>query len=242
MSRESEQPQQKILQSFFADKTFRRVIWSTPEFYIHQQNDHIQRNPGAKKLWWLLAFPGMLELFKGGPPCLLRDAQRTPELLAPSPTTLDYPAEPNKAIVFDMLITDPVPVVIATGRLDTPVPPARPGVELADQYSLCRKEFASNSCLAELCRSLWQGKLKAPIFKSGVTGEDGNIAELAFDMAGTVLRTCSARRCTSQEVANKPRFKLCGACKQAVYCSPECQRAHWKEHKPLCAAVKKKTA
>jgi len=32
---------------------------------------------------------------------------------------------------------------------------------------------------------------------------------------------------------------LCGACKQVKYCSQGCQKAHWKQHKPICKSLKK---
>jgi hypothetical protein len=31
------------------------------------------------------------------------------------------------------------------------------------------------------------------------------------------------------------RMQLCARCRKARYCSPECQRAHWKTHKKVCA-------
>ena len=42
---------------------------------------------------------------------------------------------------------------------------------------------------------------------------------------------------------NKPepkevKFKACGKCNEEVYCSRECQVAHWKEHKKECGKVK----
>ena len=33
--------------------------------------------------------------------------------------------------------------------------------------------------------------------------------------------------------------ELCSGCKVAVYCGKDCQREHWKTHKPQCAALKK---
>lgn len=31
------------------------------------------------------------------------------------------------------------------------------------------------------------------------------------------------------------RFRSCGRCATAVYCSPECQKRHWPEHRKVCA-------
>ncbi|RKO87149.1 hypothetical protein BDK51DRAFT_30151 [Blyttiomyces helicus] len=33
------------------------------------------------------------------------------------------------------------------------------------------------------------------------------------------------------------RFKSCGKCRFVWYCSPECQRAHWGEHKVVCPSL-----
>ncbi|TFK66411.1 ankyrin [Pluteus cervinus] len=43
------------------------------------------------------------------------------------------------------------------------------------------------------------------------------------------------KRCDYEEcgVMDKP-LKNCGRCKVARYCSVECQRKHWKAHKPIC--------
>lgn len=33
---------------------------------------------------------------------------------------------------------------------------------------------------------------------------------------------------------NGEKFRRCGRCRRALYCSPECQKAHWKAHKHEC--------
>ena len=46
------------------------------------------------------------------------------------------------------------------------------------------------------------------------------------NMSGlTELGTASGRSC------------LCGGCKVARYCGRVCQKKHWKQHKPVCAAL-----
>lgn len=35
------------------------------------------------------------------------------------------------------------------------------------------------------------------------------------------------------------KLKSCGGCKQVFYCSPECQKLAWNEHKPVCGPAKK---
>ena len=46
------------------------------------------------------------------------------------------------------------------------------------------------------------------------------------NMAGlSELATVSGRSC------------ICGGCRVARYCSRACQRASWKQHKPVCAAL-----
>jgi FtsZ-interacting cell division protein ZipA len=45
---------------------------------------------------------------------------------------------------------------------------------------------------------------------------------------------CSNPSCQKKWVQGQPMFKFCSQCGQAKYCSKECQRAHWKQHKRSC--------
>lgn len=38
-------------------------------------------------------------------------------------------------------------------------------------------------------------------------------------------------------VGGLERFKRCKRCKSVLYCSMECQKAQWQEHKLLCQAI-----
>ncbi|GAQ78652.1 hypothetical protein KFL_000160535 [Klebsormidium nitens] len=53
------------------------------------------------------------------------------------------------------------------------------------------------------------------------------------------LKECSYPDCY-QEVAEMKRGRLekCSACKTVQYCDEDCQKAHWKAHKPECQGVK----
>ena len=37
----------------------------------------------------------------------------------------------------------------------------------------------------------------------------------------------------------QPKLLVCGRCKKLQYCSQKCQKAHWKQHKANCVAMKK---
>lgn len=39
----------------------------------------------------------------------------------------------------------------------------------------------------------------------------------------------------------QPKLRRCSACHIAYYCSPECQRAHWKEHRHECRDLAQET-
>jgi hypothetical protein len=51
-----------------------------------------------------------------------------------------------------------------------------------------------------------------------------------------VTPEAAASRCSGC-AARGAHFKLCSACRTVAYCNQDCQRAHWKEHKPACRAA-----
>ncbi|KAJ7476134.1 hypothetical protein FB451DRAFT_1245920 [Mycena latifolia] len=44
----------------------------------------------------------------------------------------------------------------------------------------------------------------------------------------------AARRCAGCGKGELPTRSICSRCRNACYCSPVCQKAHWKEHKQYC--------
>ncbi|KAF5326513.1 hypothetical protein D9611_000712 [Ephemerocybe angulata] len=53
------------------------------------------------------------------------------------------------------------------------------------------------------------------------------------DAKKVLLKTCSRTGCAQREGA-VAQFKRCAACKLEMYCSADCQKVHWREHKPVC--------
>jgi len=41
-------------------------------------------------------------------------------------------------------------------------------------------------------------------------------------------------RCSNCAGPGQPKLLACGACKKEKYCTPDCQKRHWKAHKPHC--------
>ncbi|KAH6869719.1 hypothetical protein BKA70DRAFT_1171851 [Coprinopsis sp. MPI-PUGE-AT-0042] len=50
----------------------------------------------------------------------------------------------------------------------------------------------------------------------------------------TVGRSPETRKCARCRRKGNPHLKECSACQQVRYCSPACQKADWKRHKPKC--------
>lgn len=55
-----------------------------------------------------------------------------------------------------------------------------------------------------------------------------------YPRAMSLVAICSADGCTNLETASGHPLRHCRRCASAVYCGTECQRAHWKAHKPRC--------
>ena len=66
--------------------------------------------------------------------------------------------------------------------------------------------------------------LKVEVIRSRVAKETGSV--------GSQPSTTSRDTCASCGAA---AALLCSRCTQVKYCSRECQRAHWKAHRPACA-------
>jgi len=57
-----------------------------------------------------------------------------------------------------------------------------------------------------------------------------------------VLGATSCMNCKHRQLMGKdtvPRYRHCGKCKNATYCSPECQREHWATHRGDCKTIVK---
>lgn len=51
------------------------------------------------------------------------------------------------------------------------------------------------------------------------------------------IRERTTERCGNPACEEKSNlYKKCSQCEEAVYCCTDCQRAHWKAHKPTCLA------
>ena len=49
-----------------------------------------------------------------------------------------------------------------------------------------------------------------------------------------VVCMCANDSCCKVEPENGPKFKVCSRCKMRYYCSRECQKADWQDHKKMC--------
>jgi hypothetical protein len=61
------------------------------------------------------------------------------------------------------------------------------------------------------------------------------------EFAKTTVKINQCASCEENEVLdnkNKSNLKKCSRCESVRYCSPECQRAHWKIHKLDCGKPK----
>ncbi|KXZ56216.1 hypothetical protein GPECTOR_1g188 [Gonium pectorale] len=66
----------------------------------------------------------------------------------------------------------------------------------------------------------------------------------AAALATRRLRMCANPRCANFGCAAEAdlRLKQCAGCRAVRYCGAECQRDHWREHKPACAELQAEAA
>lgn len=62
--------------------------------------------------------------------------------------------------------------------------------------------------------------------------------DITGEKAAEMLTKIRAGRCMGcKKTQEETKFKMCGKCRFVPYCSPECQRANWPEHKRLCGGL-----
>merc|ERR1740117_1535264 len=52
----------------------------------------------------------------------------------------------------------------------------------------------------------------------------------------------SCQKCGAEPEANRKKFSKCSRCREVVYCSKECQKLDWKQHKGVCGLGRKEYA
>jgi len=65
--------------------------------------------------------------------------------------------------------------------------------------------------------------------------------KLRENMKAALALTCANPAC-AKKVSNASQLLTCSACRGSSYCSAECQKAHWPEHKVPCKAKKAEEA
>ena len=82
------------------------------------------------------------------------------------------------------------------------------------------------------------GKKQAHLKTAGIPRSGDDTADICADELARLKlqrQPLSCAACTKQERV-RGDFQVCSKCREVRYCSPECQRAHWKAgHKSTCA-------
>ena len=109
------------------------------------------------------------------------------------------------------------------------------GEPLAAQFN--NKALQPNKTRTRARKAIDKGIVRFDDDKPSVNPEaQGTTRARNADIALGQLRCANCSRHERVDLHEKP-FKRCGNCKQVLYCSPECQKLHWKTHKPSCVLV-----
>ena len=116
--------------------------------------------------------------------------------------------------------------------------PKATAVELANTYAglggVCNNMFKYNAAVDHFEHAL--------LLLADVAGADSpaytNLEETAKYCRGMMKQQGQFPISDCQARGGNPAAKLCSGCKEARYCSKECQAKHWKKHKKLCRVGK----
>ena len=61
-----------------------------------------------------------------------------------------------------------------------------------------------------------------------------NILRNHFNSAGMQNQSISYNTKSCNNCGKMENLKLCSRCRSVFYCSVDCQRSHWKQHKKTC--------
>ncbi len=85
---------------------------------------------------------------------------------------------------------------------------------------LCRFTWVRSRAAAKQQEADYQAKMAEPV-PAGVTVLPLRTLEASCAMCGT----------------KENKLLACGKCREVQYCGKECQKGHWKAHKPTCNNV-----
>ncbi|KAJ3483895.1 hypothetical protein NLI96_g6008 [Meripilus lineatus] len=118
-----------------------------------------------------------------------------------------------------------------------------PDIDPAFQYAILHNDFYPRPWLGRFskveCKKRmdeWNHSVDEYIRSSGDPRSKFDI-ELEAKIGiggGPLYKKCEAEGCTKVESRDVVQMKRCRSCKMIFYCSNQCQRSHWKEHKRDC--------
>ena len=91
----------------------------------------------------------------------------------------------------------------------------------------CCGEKVIKTIYGKLC------KYRSKKIPSGGPAVPSSLTAFPSFAIGEMRMACGNEVCPSLDHSDK--FLSCSSCKERYYCSPECQRADWKKHKPECS-------